>query len=76
MKYSIATLILFVLSGCNDGGSGGGTPTNGGDPGTQNIAPSANAGPPQAVVVGATVKLDGSKSSDVNSPGFRGGQLV
>jgi hypothetical protein len=49
------------------GGSGGGSAVTIGLRPTTNTAPTANAGPDQSVNVGATVHLDGTGSSDVES---------
>jgi hypothetical protein len=65
MKYrlSIAMFCMVaLLNGCG-GGSGGSTPT----PTPSNVAPIANPGQSQNVVIGTAVTLDASASSDANS---------
>ncbi len=56
-------LSAAVLAGCGGGGN-----TNDCNQGVNfcNIPPDANAGAPQNVLVGATITLDGSQSSDAN----------
>ena len=53
-----------LLAACGGGGGGGGTPAPSPAPAPVNRAPSADAGPDQAVVGGDLVDLDGSGSSD------------
>ncbi len=61
MKKLLVTLSCGLLLACGGGGGGGGDPGNGA---AVNAAPTAFAGSPQTVKVGALVTLDGSTSSD------------
>lgn len=61
-NISFVVFLACTLTGCG-GGSAAPTPI---PPAPVNLAPVAHAGPAQAVVLGATVKLDGSASSDAN----------
>ncbi|WP_187367225.1 PKD domain-containing protein [Massilia mucilaginosa] len=55
-KHAMATSVALSLVACGGGSSSPGAPVN--------TAPVANAGPAQTVVLGASVKLDGSASTD------------
>lgn len=59
-KKWLAAVAVSVLTAC---GGGGGSTTN---PQISNIAPSANAGSIQNILVSSLVTLDGSASSDAN----------
>jgi hypothetical protein len=54
----IAAGALLALTGCGGGGGSSATPTN--------TAPVANAGNTQSLMAGATITLDGSKSTDTD----------
>ncbi|WP_228893994.1 PKD domain-containing protein [Pseudoduganella aquatica] len=60
-NIGIAIGLACALAGCGGGQSASAPP-----PAPANIAPTASAGPAQAVGLGTTVKLDGSGSSDAN----------
>ena len=62
-KKWLAAVAVSVLTACGGGGAGGGSTTN---PQISNIAPSANAGSIQNILVSSLVTLDGSASSDAN----------
>ena len=68
LRNIFACSILLALVACGGGGGGDSVPAPapGGDSsgGTQNNAPSANAGPDQSLEVGAQVTLNGGESSD------------
>jgi len=80
MKFSAffaIGLLFIVLTGCGGGGDcsaglgavvgGSGVCNQPGKAPVVNVAPVANAGPPQNVVVGTLVALDGSHSTDANA---------
>ncbi|MBI3774311.1 MAG: PKD domain containing protein [Gammaproteobacteria bacterium] len=63
----VLTLPLFLI-GCNDGSkSKPKDPDTGIQQTTENVAPVANAGPVQSILVGTEVKLSGSASTDANN---------
>nr|WP_315475662.1 PKD domain-containing protein [uncultured Undibacterium sp.] len=65
MKYRLSIAMFCMaalLNGCG-GGSSGSTPT----PTPSNVAPIANPGQNQSVVIGTAITLDASASSDANS---------
>ena len=63
LGWCLASALAAALVGC--GGGGGGTDTSQPPPPVTNTAPTANAGPIQNVLVGATVTLEGS-GTDAN----------
>lgn len=66
MKIFAAIFCVALLAACGCGGGGATTPTPTPTPTPANIAPVANAGVAQSVVIGSLVAIDGSASSDAN----------
>lgn len=70
LRWLVLAVLLPLLSACGGGGSGcsllGGA-VCGGSSGAANVAPVANAGAGQSVLLGTVVTLDASASTDANA---------